>query len=168
MTLPRSSLATTALFLFALAFVLLFGLTAHAEEVAIIGAPPPSGLGGVLLGFLTPSGIASALAVVLGLVGSFSFFDAKRKRILALATYYAFHIVEDVVADLADGPVKNGFNKTQEALKQIDAYMLANGYRQLKVGEVAVATQMLSAQHGIEVAKAKVAVAAALAAPSPQ
>lgn len=110
---------------------------------------------------LSPAAIGTAISVVGGLVAGIAWLSVRRKKLLALGSYYAFHIVEDIGAEL-DG--EDGFDKTARYLKELDAYMVANGWRPLKPGEVAVAKMQASALHGVEVAKAKVAEAAATAA----
>lgn len=137
---------------------ILLPLVAFAQE--IIGAPPPSGVGGILRGFLTPGGLASAVAVVGGILAGFQFFTAKRKKLLAIASYYAFHVVEDIGNEIEGD---DGFDKTAKFLKVVDEYMVSKGYRPLKPGEVEGAKIEASALHGAEVAKAKVAEAGAVA-----
>ena len=165
MTLPRQNLARVALMMFAFAFTLLFAMAAHAGE-EIIGAPP-SGLRAVLLSFLSPANLAGGVVAVLGVLGGFQFFGAKRKTAVALAAYYAFHIVEDVYSNLEPGPTREGFNKAASALKVADDYLKKAGWRGLKPGEVAVVELQLQAIHGVEVVKEKLAVAAAEAVNSP-
>lgn len=110
--------------------------------------------------FLSPAGVATALGVVLSAVGAIAWFTGRRKRLVALAAYHAFHIVEDVGNELEG---EDGFDKTARYLRELDAFMVANGWRPLKPGEVASAKMQAQALHGVEVAKAKVAEAAALA-----
>jgi len=108
--------------------------------------------------FLSPTNVASLFAMVAGAVGAFAWFTGRRKKLIALASYYAFHIVEDVGAEI-DGD--DGFDKSARFLKELDAYMVVNGWRPLKPGdEVDLAKMNASALHGVEVAKAKVAEAA--------
>ncbi len=59
--------------------------------------------------------------------------------------------------------IHDGFDKAAAGLKKVDEYMVANGWRPLKPGEVQLAQMQLQAIHGGEVAKAKVAEAAAVA-----
>lgn len=115
----------------------------------------------VIEDFLTPGGVATALGVVLSLVGGLVWLTSRRKRVVALAAYHAFHIVEDIGNELEG---EDGFDKTARYLKELDAWLLANGWRPLKPGETAVAKMEAQALHGAEVAKAKVAIAAAEAA----
>ncbi len=168
-THQRVEVAARLFLLFAFAFMVLLGFAAHAQTV--LPAPAQSGIGGLLAGFLSPGGIATGVGVILGVLGGFQFFSAKRKRILALAAFHAFHIVEDIDNELDDGTAaKATFDKAAAGLKQVDAYLVANGWRPMKPGEVPAQALALQAIHGGEIAKAKVAVAAAEAtvAASPQ
>ncbi len=131
----------------------------HLVLLAQAAASPS--LGDTLLGFLTPGGVGAGLAVVLSLVGGLAFFTQRRKKVVALAAYHAFHIVEDIGNELEG---EDGFDKTARYLAELDKYMVANGWRPLKPGEVEVAKLKASSMHGEEVAKTKVAVAAAEAA----
>jgi hypothetical protein len=145
--------------------VLLFGCPAWAQDTAAAAAPGPS-LGSKLLELLSPGTVGTVLSLVAGAIGGLAFLTARRKKFVALGAYYAFHIVEDIGNEI-EGP--DGFDKTAEYLKQLDAYMVANGWRPLKPGEQDLAKLTAQALHGAEVAKAKVAIAAAEAAsPSPQ
>lgn len=123
----------------------------HLTLLAQAAASPS--LGDALLGFLTPGGVGAGLAVVLSLVGGLAFVTQRRKKLVALAAYHAFHIVEDIGNELEG---EDGFDKTARYLAELDKYMVANGWRPLKPGEVEVAKMLASAQHGAEVAKAKV------------
>lgn len=109
--------------------------------------------------FLNPEGVGGLIALVLTAIGGFQFFTAKRKKLVALASYYAFHIVEDIGNEIEG---EDGFDKTAKYLQKVDEYMKANGYRPLKPGEVEVAKLGAQALHGAEVAKAKIAEVAAI------
>lgn len=111
--------------------------------------------------FLTPGGVATALGVALSLVGGLVWLTTRRKRIVGLAAYHAFHIVEDIGNELEG---EDGFDKTARYLKELDAWLLANGWRPLKPGEVSVAKMEAQMLHGEQIARTKVAVAAAEAA----
>jgi hypothetical protein len=127
---------------------LLFPLVAIAQTVDTSTVPP-----GFVDRFLTPAGVATVLGMVLSAVAAFQFFTAKRKKILALAVYHAFHIVEDIGAELEG---EDGFDKTATFLKAINDLLVKQGYRPLKPGEMDVATLEAKALHGGEIAKAKV------------
>ena len=151
------------------AFVLCFLPALAFAQVVGPALPQPSSFGELLSGFLTPGGIAKGIAslggIALGILGGFQFFTTKRKRILALAVNDAFHIVEDAYNELDDGtPAKAAFNKLDAGLKALDATLIANGWRPMRPEEAAAAKLALQATHGIEVAKEKIAVAAAGAA----
>lgn len=147
------------------AALLALPFAAAAQEQVFPPAPAATGIGAALAGLLTPGNLGLALGAVLSLIGGFQFFSEKRKRIVAKAAYYAFHMVEDIGAEI-DGD--DAFDKTATYLKKVDEFMVANGWRPLKPGEVEVAKMSASTLHGVEVAKAKVAeAAAAVVAPSP-
>lgn len=116
-----------------------------------------------LFDLVTPGSVGAVLAVVLSAIGGFQFFTEKRKKAVALATYYGFHVVEDVVDNLDDGAAKDGFAKVDTALKAVDEWMVANGWRPLKPGEVSAAKIQLSAIAGENVVKQGIAIAAATA-----
>lgn len=129
----------------------------------VIGEPvlAPSPFGALLDQFLSPGGVVSVLATLVALVGGLAWFTSRRKRLVALAAYHAFAIVEDIGNEI-EGPDK--FDKTAEYLKAVDKWMVAQGWRPLKPGEQEVAKLQAKVLHGAEVMKAKVAVAAAEAA----
>lgn len=114
-----------------------------------------------LASLLTPANVIALLSLLLGALGGLSFMSARRKKIIALAAYHAFHIVEDIGNEM-DGA--DAFDKTATYLAELDKWMLANGWRPLKDGEKALAEMHASSLHGEEVAKAKVAEAAVAAA----
>lgn len=143
--------------------VLVLFLPALALAQAVVAPVPAPSIGSTLLGFLTPANIGGAVVALLGLVGGFTFLTDRRKKALATAAYYAFHIVEDVVDQLDDGPAKDGFKKTDAALAKIDAYLVASGWRPMKPGEQAAAALQLSAIAGQGVVAEKLVVAQAQA-----
>jgi hypothetical protein len=123
-----------------------------------------SPLSGFLENFLTPGGVASALGVVLSLVGGIAWFNQRRKRILASVFHRAFQAVEDIAES---DEVEDGFDKTARYLKEVDARLLALGWRPATPEEQVLAKQVATELHGSEIAKAKVAAAAVEAAGSP-
>lgn len=134
---------------------LLLALPALADvPVAVPAASPFSGL-------FSMQGLGGLLTLVAGALGTMKWLSERRKRIVAKVAHYAFLITEDAGNEIDGDDV---FDKAAHALKVIDEYMVANGWRPLRPGEVAVAKLELSASHGAEVAKAKVAEAAAVAA----
>lgn len=96
-----------------------------------------------LQGLLTPGNIIGGLLVVLSLVAGALHVSDKRKRLIATGAYYAFHIVEDLDSQ---GVLK--ISKVEAGLQQLDAWMLANGWRPLKGGEQAAAKLAFSALNG--------------------
>jgi hypothetical protein len=158
---------------FALALLIALPCLAHAPPLerlpAVVAAqaeaaPHPT-IGDKLLGFVSPEGVLSILTMVGGAIGGLVWFTSRRKKLIALAAYHAFHIVEDIGLEIEGD---DGFDKTARYLKELDAFMVANGWRQLKPGEVESAKLQAKALHGAEVAKAKVAAAAAVAATEAQ
>lgn len=112
-----------------------------------------------------PAWLLSGITLVLGALGGFAFFSGKRKRIVALAILRGYQIVEDIGNELEG---EDGFDKAARAMKEIDNWMLANGWRPLKPGEKAAAELELKALHGAGIAAAKViAKAAELSPPKP-
>jgi len=127
-----------------------------------VDAPAPAkGLGDKLLELVTPRTVGTGLGLVLSAIGGLAFMTQRRKRIVALAAYHAFHIVEDIGNEIEGD---DGFDKAAAYLKKLDEYLVANGWRPLKPGELDAAKLTASAMHGVEVAKEKIAVAAATAA----
>lgn len=135
--------------------------TMLAQGDAAPAPAPVQGIGDKLLELASPGTVGTVASLILGALGGLAFLTMRRKKLVALASYYAFHIVEDIGNEI-DG--EDGFDKTARYLQKVDEYMRANGWRPLKPGEVEVAKLQASALHGAEVAKAKVAVAAAEAA----
>lgn len=150
---------------FALTLLLALPALAHAPPLEQLphvalsqAAPAPESIGDRLLGFVSPGGVATLLGIVGSAISGFAFMSTRRKKLVALAAYHAFHIVEDIGLELEG---EDGFDKTATYLKKVDEFMLANGWRPLRPGEVDSAKMQASALHGAEVAKAKVLVAAA-------
>lgn len=117
----------------------------------------------LLNSLLTPAGIATAVGVLLaGLAFVLGTAEVRRRRV-ALAVFHAFHIV----ADLDDELGTTKLDKVREGLKAADEWMRANGWRELKPGEVEVAKLGFRALHGED--KVRLARAtAALSTASPQ
>ncbi len=110
--------------------------------------------------FLSPAGLAGLIASILGIAAKFAWATEKRKRIIALAVKDTFAIVEDIGNEI-DGD--DGFDKVARGLRELDAYLLANGWRPANALEQEQAKKGFQVIHGNEVAKAKVLVAAATA-----
>lgn len=128
--------------------VALFPLLSLAAD----GAPAAPGIGDFLVGLLTPANIGGAVVGILSLLGGFSFMSEKRKRIVALAAQHAFLIVEDI----ANETEHTGIDKAAEYMKQLDAVLVAKGWRPLKPNEAPAAQLLAKSMHGAELAKAKV------------
>lgn len=116
--------------------------------------------------YLTPTGIASLIASVLGLVGGIAWLTANRKRNVALATDIAFHAVENI-ALMTEGD--DALDKVSIALGKLNEYMVANKWRELTPSEVARAKLEFEAKNGAQLVAVKVATEAMVAAaPKPQ
>jgi hypothetical protein len=114
----------------------------------------------LILSLFTLPNIAVAATAIVGLLGTIFGGSALRRRRIALATFHAFHIAQDIASETTG---EDAFDKLSAALEAADRYMLANGWRPLKDGEkalVSVHVQSLSGQ-----AKA---LAAGEATPSPR
>jgi hypothetical protein len=86
--------------------------------------------------------VLSALALVLGK-------GVVRRRRVALATYHAFHIVEDVAAECrAAGKAFPYLDKASAGLSYANEWMRANGWRELKPGEEVRAQLGFKVLHG--------------------
>jgi hypothetical protein len=84
----------------------------------------------------------SALALVLG-------EGAVRRRRVALATYHAFHIVEDLAAECRTGGQAFPFlDKASAGLRFADEWMRTHGWRPLKPGEQQRAQLAFKSLHG--------------------
>jgi hypothetical protein len=132
-------------------------------DVPMNNAPPAPGLLGSLLDALfSPGGITALVSVVMAgmalVVGS----SEVRRRRVALATYHAFHIVEDLDTE-APGPA---LDKVKTGLEAADKYMLANGWRALKPGEQEVAKMGFQSLNGLAASAAKVGAQASVMGPS--
>lgn len=99
---------------------------------------------------LNENTLALLVTGLLGLLAKFITAALRRKRI-ALVVYHAFHIVEDLDAEISgDTPADRAAAKAKLFLGKINDYMLANGWRALKPGEEQVALLQASAIHGAQ------------------
>jgi hypothetical protein len=106
--------------------------TPAAPEATVSGGPS---LGQRILDMLfSKESFATIVLVLGGLLGKLGWDEVRRRRV-ALGVYHAFHIVEDLAAE-TENKIDD---KVAEALKQVDAYLLASGWRPLKPGEQEVA-----------------------------
>ncbi len=117
-------------------------------------------IGDQLTAFVTreKSNIEWGVGVLLSVGAVATFATQKRKRVLALVVKDVFYATEDAANESGDP----NFNKAASALKALDAWCVAHGWRPLTPGEQAIATLKLQSIHGEEIAKAKVAAAGAL------
>lgn len=111
-----------------------------------------------------PAHLTMLVGPALGLLGGLSFMSARRRKLVALATYHAYHVVEDLTAQ---GLLPAGATKVQAGLQAADQWMAANGWRELKPGEQEVAKLSFSAMHGAALLAQKVAAPAPAGAVSP-
>lgn len=111
--------------------------------------------------FLTPSGIATAIGVLLTGIGLVMGGKEVRRRRVALAVYHGYQIVNDIDAERGDTTL----DKVVEGLKAADNWMKSNGWRQLRTGEQDIAIATFKSIHGQEKQAVKMqAEAQALAA----
>ena len=89
-----------------------------AEVKPSPGAPP---IGQQLLDLLFSEKGLGILAVVVGAIGGLIGTNEIRRRRLALATYHAFHVVEDLSKETEN----TADDKVAAGLKALDAYLLA-------------------------------------------
>ncbi len=114
---------------------------------------------------LTLSNILWALGLLSG--GATLIFGANAiiwKRRLALIVKNAFMVVEDLDAEMANTKL----DKTLEFLKAANDFCVANGWRSLKPGEVAVAKLMAKAMNGEAEAQEAIQTKALIAAAMPK
>lgn len=109
-----------------------------------------------------PEQVVETVGLVLGLILGKLAWTAVRKRRVALAVYYGFHIAKDIEAEVAGTPSEKTVDVVVLALKHANDWMVANGWRPLKEGEQAAAALLTRALSG------KVATVAGLAAPAAQ
>lgn len=135
--------------------------------VAFAQAPTaPSPLAGLLEQFLTPTGIASVVVTVLGIVFTFWKLADRRKEQVATAAFHAFHLVNDL-ALTTENTVDD---KVAAGLRAANEYMLANRWRTLRPEETDVAKLKFSSMNGAEKSEEKIranALEAAKASPPP-
>jgi hypothetical protein len=107
-----------------------------------------------------PEQVVETAGLVLGLILGKLAWTAVRKRRVALAVYYGFHIAKDIEAEVAGTPSEKTVDVVVLALKHANDWMVANGWRPLKGGEQDVAVLQARALSG------KVATATGVAAAS--
>jgi hypothetical protein len=98
---------------------------------------------------LSPKGLAALSSVLGSLVLLVLGTGLVRRRRVALATYHAFHIVEDVAAECrADGKDFPFLTKAAAGLQYANDWMASNGWRPLKPGEEERAELTFKSLHG--------------------
>lgn len=137
----------------ALLVVALFAFVSLAQDVPaapvpampVVTQPAVPGFGEMLLGMLlSPSGLGTIATVIGGVLALIFGANEVRRRRVALAVYHAFHVVEDFSAETDT----NVDDKIAAGLKALDTYMLSNGWRPLKPGEVELAKMGFTALNG--------------------
>lgn len=123
-------------------------LPAHFVEAA-----PPSLWQHFLSAFVTPEGIASTVAAILGVVGGVAWFTLNRKKNVALAIDIAFHAAEDAAAMTEGAGI---LDKAAYALGKINEYMIANKWRELTASEAARAKIEFQAKNGVQISATKI------------
>ncbi|GEL75375.1 TrbC/VirB2 family protein [Myxococcus virescens] len=130
-------------------------LTAPVALAQATGTAASGILDTVIASIFTPTGILTVLGAVVAGVGFIfgkDWLNERRKRRIALAAHHAFNIVEDIAAE---NPADNGWDKAARGLQVVDEWMRANGWRQLKPHEQALAKLSFSAMHGEQKASLK-------------
>lgn len=156
---------TVATLLLGLALLVALAPTHALAQAAAPAAPTPT-IGQQLLGLLGSSGGIATIVTLVGGVLAMAFgSNVVLKRRIALAAYHAFHVTEDIANEDTS---ENGIDKAAVALKQIDAYFAANGWRPMKPGDVELAKLQLQSLSGQEVQAKKLAAIAGEAAGHPQ
>lgn len=129
---------------------------AQGEVIPAPTTAPPSAFGQLAEQFLSPTGVMAILATLLTIIGSFIGLSVNAKRRVALGSYHAFHVVEDIAAE-TDTPIDN---KAVPYLKALNDYFLANNWRAPKPAEQQQALLLAKELSGEEKSKQKVAAAA--------
>jgi hypothetical protein len=95
--------------------------------------------------WINESTIGLALGIISSLAGGFKLLNVIRKRNVATAIYHAYNIVNDLAAANKSG---EAFNKSATALRSVDSWMIANGWRTLKPNEQELALLSWKSRHG--------------------
>jgi hypothetical protein len=110
--------------------------------------------------FITPANIASVVVTLLGLIGGALGLSALRKRQIAIVTQHAFNAVEDFAATTETSVD----DKIAAGLKVANEWMVAQGWRPLRTGELDVVRMGFTALNGATKVAEKVAANAQVAA----
>lgn len=147
--------------------LVVLGLLAPGAAFADVAVPPAPGLLDTVLAHLPA--ILGVLTMMGGLIGGGlglkQHLGEARQRQISTGAYYAYHITEDLAAELPEGKAKDSFSKVSEGFKQLDDYFKAQGWRTPKPGELEVAAKTFTVLASLDnQAKARVAQ---VALPSP-
>lgn len=126
-------------------------------------APAPS-IGAKLVELITsPTGLGLIITTLGGIIGAVVGVNEVRRRRIALATYHAFHVVEDLSKE-TENTVDD---KIATGLKSLNDYLVANGWRALKPGEEPLAKLGFQSLNGASKLAEKVAANAIAASVVP-
>lgn len=115
---------------------------------------------------LTPGVIGGMVAATMAIAAIVIGSGEVRRRRVAKAAWYAYHIVEDAKGEMADTLAKNpslanAMDKTTAFLKAIDDWMIANKWRSLDENEKASAVMQAKALNGVTAVAAETVAKAA-------
>lgn len=130
---------------------LVLSATADSQDGAVAPAPTAGSVLGSFFGqFLTPTGIASVVVTVLGLIGGLLHLSTRRKKQIAIVTQHAFN----GVLDFSKTTETEVDDKIAAGLRIADDWMKAQGWRALSDKEQQVVKLGFNALHGsLEAAK---------------
>lgn len=118
-----------------------------------VAAEGPSRVDRLLDAAMTPEGAALLLGALGSLLGGVVGTSAVRRRRVAKAVQAAYHLVEAVSSE-TPSPLDD---KAAEGLKQLNRYLVANGWREATPAEKALAELEFKALHGEDKRAEKVA-----------
>jgi hypothetical protein len=149
----------------------------RGASLAQVAAPSPAAIPAAHPGLLDQAlqfGLDHAgqgMLALLGILGTQTVLTAVRKRRIALATYHAFHMVEDLVDECeAENKSFPYLNKAKAGLAMLDEYMRTQGWRPAKPGEQAAAQldfKSMNAQLNLKRELAAQAASVVLPTPAP-
>ena len=113
-------------------------------DVPPVAATGPSRVDRLVDAALSPAGLASFLSLVGAVLGAVAGGSVVRKRRIAKAVAAAYHLVEAVSSETTT-PLDD---KAAEGLKQLDRYLLTQGWREASEDEKARALLEFKVQHG--------------------
>lgn len=127
-----------------------------------VAAAGPSRVDKLLDAALSPAGLASLLSLAGAVLGAVAGTSAVRKRRIAKAVEVAYHLVENLSSE-TETPLDD---KAAEGFKQLNRYLLAQGWREATDAEKALAKVEFDALHGADKRDEKIAITAAQNGPS--